>query len=122
MIASLLMASSTPSPTPSGTSITQDLTQQAAERCASGSWICDTVTDWTHSQRWGKFAEIAVGAVHDGAARHDLPAPRLFVEPGRSIAGKAAVTAYTVGTVKVIPGVRTYVAVDGGMSEFCTRK
>ncbi len=43
--------------------------------------------------------------------------PKLFVEPGRSIAGKAGVTAYTVGTVKVIPGVRTYVAVDGGMSD-----
>jgi len=64
-----------------------------------------------------EFAGIAVGAVHDGAAHHDIPMPRLFVEPGRSIAGKAAVTAYTVGTVKVIPGVRTYVAVDGGMSD-----
>jgi diaminopimelate decarboxylase len=64
-----------------------------------------------------EFAEVGVSAVRDGAARHDLPMPRLFVEPGRSIAGKAAVTAYTVGTVKVIPGVRTYVAVDGGMSD-----
>lgn len=64
-----------------------------------------------------EFAEIAVAAVRDGAARHDIATPRLFVEPGRSIAGKAAVTAYTVGTVKVIPGVRTYVAVDGGMSD-----
>ena len=42
--------------------------------------------------------------------------PTVLVEPGRSIVGKAAVTAYTVGTVKHIPGVRTYVAVDGGMS------
>ena len=64
-----------------------------------------------------EFAEVSVSAVRDGAARHDMPVPRLFVEPGRSIAGKAAVTAYTVGTVKVIPGVRTYVAVDGGMSD-----
>ncbi len=64
-----------------------------------------------------EFAEIAVNAVRDGAELHGLPMPRLFVEPGRSIAGKAAVTAYTVGTVKVIPGVRTYVAVDGGMSD-----
>jgi diaminopimelate decarboxylase len=46
-----------------------------------------------------------------------MAVPRIFVEPGRSIAGKAGVTAYTVGTVKVIPGVRTYVAVDGGMSD-----
>jgi diaminopimelate decarboxylase len=47
----------------------------------------------------------------------DLPAPELFVEPGRSIVGPAAVTLYTVGTVKRIPGVRTYVSVDGGMSD-----
>ena len=56
-------------------------------------------------------------AVREGAERHGMAMPKLFVEPGRSIAGKAAVTAYTVGTVKVIPGVRTYVAVDGGMSD-----
>ena len=39
------------------------------------------------------------------------------VEPGRAIVASAAVTLYTVGTVKDIPGVRTYVAVDGGMSD-----
>jgi diaminopimelate decarboxylase len=38
-------------------------------------------------------------------------------EPGRSIVASAAVTLYTVGTVKDLPGVRTYVAVDGGMSD-----
>jgi diaminopimelate decarboxylase len=45
------------------------------------------------------------------------PAPRLTVEAGRSIAGPAGITLYAVGTVKEIPGVRTYVAVDGGMSD-----
>jgi diaminopimelate decarboxylase len=64
-----------------------------------------------------EFAAVSVEAVRDGAERHGLPVPKLFVEPGRSIAGKACVTAYTVGTVKEIPGVRTYVAVDGGMSD-----
>lgn len=39
------------------------------------------------------------------------------VEPGRAIVAAAALTLYTVGTVKRIPGVRTYVAVDGGMSD-----
>lgn len=42
---------------------------------------------------------------------------RVSVEPGRSIVASAAVTMYTVGTIKHIPGVRTYVAVDGGMSD-----
>jgi diaminopimelate decarboxylase len=43
--------------------------------------------------------------------------PRMTVEPGRSIAGPPAITLYRVGTVKEIPGGRTYVAVDGGMSD-----
>ena len=41
----------------------------------------------------------------------------VHAEPGRSIVASSAVTAYTVGTIKTIPGVRTYVAVDGGMSD-----
>ena len=42
---------------------------------------------------------------------------RVSVEPGRAIVAAAAMTVYTVGTIKDIPGVRTYVAVDGGMSD-----
>jgi diaminopimelate decarboxylase len=45
------------------------------------------------------------------------PLPRIIVEPGRSLVGNAGVTVYEVGTVKEIPGVRTYLAVDGGMSD-----
>jgi diaminopimelate decarboxylase len=41
----------------------------------------------------------------------------LVVEPGRAIAAAAAVTLYRVGTIKELPGIRTYVAVDGGMSD-----
>jgi diaminopimelate decarboxylase len=42
---------------------------------------------------------------------------RILVEPGRSLVGNAGVTLYRVGTVKEIPGIRTYVAVDGGISD-----
>ena len=42
---------------------------------------------------------------------------RVTAEPGRSVVAQAAVTAYTVGTIKQVPGVRTYVSVDGGMSD-----
>jgi diaminopimelate decarboxylase len=42
---------------------------------------------------------------------------RILVEPGRSLVGNAGLTAYRVGTVKEIPGIRTYVAVDGGISD-----
>jgi len=52
-----------------------------------------------------------------GVRRVFDPAPRILVEPGRSLVGNAGITAYRVGTVKEIPGVRTYVSVDGGMSD-----
>jgi len=55
--------------------------------------------------------------VREEMAAHGLPMPRVLIEPGRSIVGKAGVSAYTVGTIKEIPGVRTYVSVDGGMSD-----
>ena len=41
--------------------------------------------------------------------------PRLIIEPGRSIVGRAGVALYTVGVIKNIPSVRTYVSLDGGM-------
>jgi diaminopimelate decarboxylase len=46
-----------------------------------------------------------------------LTLPKLIVEPGRSIVGEAGTTLYTIGTVKEIPGIRTYVSVDGGMGD-----
>ncbi|MQA75167.1 MAG: diaminopimelate decarboxylase [Solirubrobacterales bacterium] len=52
-----------------------------------------------------------------GVERVFDPVPRILVEPGRSLTGNAGITAYSVGTVKEVPGVRTYVAVDGGMSD-----
>ena len=45
------------------------------------------------------------------------PVPRILIEPGRSLVGNAGLTVYRIGTVKEIPGVRTYVSVDGGMSD-----
>jgi diaminopimelate decarboxylase len=57
-------------------------------------------------------------AVAKALAAHGVRSlPALALEPGRSIAGPAGLTLYTVGTVKTIPEVRTYVAVDGGMSD-----
>jgi diaminopimelate decarboxylase len=53
----------------------------------------------------------------DALARRAPPDVTVLCEPGRSLVGNAGVTLYTVGTVKHVPGVRTYVAVDGGMSD-----
>jgi len=57
-------------------------------------------------------------AVKAAAHRAGLPQEAMVsAEPGRAIAAAAAITCYTVGTVKELPGLRTYVAVDGGMSD-----
>jgi diaminopimelate decarboxylase len=54
----------------------------------------------------------------DGQCRAaGLTRPRLTVEPGRAIVGPSMVSLYTVGTIKDVDGIRTYVSVDGGMSD-----
>lgn len=63
------------------------------------------------------YAEAITGAVRDTCGKQGIPVPRVVVEPGRSIAGPAGSTLYTVGVVKEIPGVRHYVSVDGGMGD-----
>jgi len=65
-------------------------------------------------------AEFAAGLraiVDRECAATGLAVPRLAVEPGRALSGPTTVTLYEVGTVKVLPGLRTYVSVDGGMSD-----
>jgi diaminopimelate decarboxylase len=59
--------------------------------------------------QWGNVLLDACGALGVRSA--------VSVEPGRSIVAAAAITVYTVGTVKHLPGIRTYVSVDGGMSD-----
>jgi diaminopimelate decarboxylase len=64
------------------------------------------------------YAKTLRAALEDAGAANRLDhVPRLTVEPGRSIVAPAAITLYRVGTVKAIPDVATYVAVDGGMSD-----
>lgn len=63
------------------------------------------------------YAAVKVEGVREEMAAVGLPMPRVLIEPGRSLVGKAGVTAYRIGTIKEIPGIRTYVSVDGGMSD-----
>jgi diaminopimelate decarboxylase len=66
-------------------------------------------------ERYATAVHESVGkALADAGVRSR---PRLLTEPGRSIVGPAGITLYTIGTIKAIDGVRTYVAVDGGMSD-----
>lgn len=63
------------------------------------------------------FGKVVVDGIKEECEKHGLAVPRMAVEPGRSIVANAGVTLYTVGSIKEIPGIRTYVAVDGGMSD-----
>jgi diaminopimelate decarboxylase len=72
---------------------------------------------YVEGEKAPSIAEWA-GAVRGAASAAGLPPSlQLSAEPGRSIAAAAAITCYTVGTIKAIPGIRTYVSVDGGMSD-----
>ena len=63
------------------------------------------------------FMEAVSKAVRAKCRALGLVVPRIYIEPGRSVVGEAGITLYTVGSVRTIPGVRTYVSVDGGMYE-----
>ncbi|NBV83662.1 diaminopimelate decarboxylase, partial [bacterium] len=75
---------------------------------------------YTHSDDPPVVADVltamAEKLVSEFSAR-GLRLPKLIVEPGRSIVGNAGVTLYTVGAIKDIPGIKTYLFVDGGMSD-----
>lgn len=63
------------------------------------------------------FVKSLTSWVKDEATRRTYPLPMLLIEPGRSIVGTAGTTLYTIGSIKTIPGIRTYAAVDGGMAD-----
>ena len=64
---------------------------------------------------YAEYLEALIEAVKTKATEYGLALPFLLIEPGRSIVGEAGVTLYTVGRIKEIPGVKKYIAVDGGM-------
>ncbi|MEC0546398.1 diaminopimelate decarboxylase [Bacillus inaquosorum] len=64
-----------------------------------------------------EYVEKIIEAVKANAARYGFDIPEIWIEPGRSLVGDAGTTLYTVGSQKEVPGVRQYVAVDGGMND-----
>jgi len=65
----------------------------------------------------GVYAKAICETLASEADKLAFPPPKLIIEPGRSISARAGVAIYSVGSRKEIPDVRTYVAVDGGMSD-----
>ena len=63
------------------------------------------------------WAQVVCHNMVQACQTANVPLPRLICEPGRSLIGSACVTVYTVGSQKTVPGIRTYMSVDGGMSD-----
>ena len=63
------------------------------------------------------YLERVSSVVKSECKRLNIELPKMFIEPGRSIAAPAGITLYTVGARKVIPNIRTYISVDGGMAD-----
>ncbi len=66
---------------------------------------------------YGEYMALVADTLHATAEELNFPMPHILIEPGRSIVASAGITLYTVGHVKTIPGIRTYVNVDGGMAD-----
>ncbi|MEG0593273.1 MAG: diaminopimelate decarboxylase, partial [Coprobacillus sp.] len=58
-----------------------------------------------------------MNVIQEGYAKRGWEMPMVLIEPGRYVVGNAGVTLYTIGSIKEIPGVRTYVSIDGGMTD-----
>ncbi len=79
-----------------------------------GIWYTDE-DDRKDVASYSGYLGALITAVKSKAAKLSLKQPFLLIEPGRSIVGEAGVTLYSVGAIKDIPGVKKYVAIDGGM-------
>lgn len=74
-------------------------------------------TDEDDPVPYAEYMEAVSGAIHQKSEEVGMHVPFILMEPGRSIVGEAGTTLYTVGTVKHIPDIRTYVSIDGGMGD-----
>ncbi len=66
---------------------------------------------------YDEYMRLVFAKVRSVCAEKDFPLPFILVEPGRSVVAESGITLYTVGCVKEIKDVRTYVSVDGGMND-----
>ncbi|WP_406243535.1 diaminopimelate decarboxylase [Tissierella carlieri] len=63
------------------------------------------------------FTDSIIEEIEDRCKEYELERPLVIIEPGRWVVGEAGITIYTVGAIKEIPGIRTYVSIDGGMPD-----
>ena len=74
-------------------------------------------TDGDNPKSIKEYCKVILKKVDEVCSNLNVEKPILTIEPGRSIVGNAGITLYTIGAIKNIQGVRTYVSVDGGMTD-----
>lgn len=63
------------------------------------------------------FTDTIMEKVYERCSEYNLDIPTVIIEPGRWIIGEAGITLYSIGSIKEIPGIRTYVSIDGGIPD-----
>ncbi len=63
------------------------------------------------------FTDAIIKELEERCKEYELERPLVIIEPGRWVVGEAGITIYTIGAIKEIPGIRTYVSIDGGMPD-----
>ncbi|HRS21681.1 MAG TPA: diaminopimelate decarboxylase, partial [Clostridia bacterium] len=73
--------------------------------------------DDTEKRKLSYFVDPMMKSIEEFCSYNGIRRPRVFIEPGRWVVGEAGITLYTIGSIKEIPGVRTYVGIDGGFPD-----
>lgn len=73
--------------------------------------------DDTEKRDLSYFVDPMMNSIEKFCSDNSIKRPRIFIEPGRWVVGEAGITLYTIGSIKEIPGVRTYVGIDGGFPD-----
>lgn len=74
-------------------------------------------TDHDKPTEYNLYMKDVSNAIKEATKINDIPMPFILIEPGRSIVGEAGITLYEIGGIKNIPSIRTYVSIDGGMTD-----
>lgn len=74
-------------------------------------------TEEDHPREISEFCDAIINKANETCEKLNIKLPTLLIEPGRSLVGDAGSTLYTIGSIKEIKDVRTYVGVDGGMTD-----
>ncbi len=89
----------------------------AVEEFSPGGGFAVAYLNEQHPPAWAAYAQAICGTLRREADARGFEMPHVTIEPGRSIVGRAGVALYTVGARKEVPGIRTFVSVDGGMAD-----